>query len=153
MESNFNVVLRILPILTKEELKKVKGVIDFLVQDSAKDSANLTDEETLYRVITEHLLSKGIVISPFFVYRKTVYYKKFEEAFVFISLYMEKYLRLENKLQCYNLFCTQMILYLEKFDIVVNLQTVINSYEKFPEQLNRNFPGYLQSNLLKYVIT
>lgn len=149
---NIDSILRCLPNLSQDELKKLDNNIKFYLKYSIVKGSNY--ETLLYESINSKVNELTGDNLFFAVFKKSkIGYKQLGvcvntlENFVTIIDKNIKVTRLRRK-QLYNLYVNVIIEYLIKYNIPISINSILNCHEKFIALLDKKYPGYIETGLL-----
>lgn len=153
---NCKKIQQALPNLEAKELKSIRDKIDFLLKDNKVSDKRL--EEFLYDAVissVERILKNKSV--PFHVFTGNKMQKvKLMQTVKYLQDYAFKIIgartvRIEYQKVCL-LFAKLMVHDLQGHPAALSTMLVLNCHEQFPSILDKNFPGYISSGLIKKLL-
>jgi hypothetical protein len=160
LKEKFQLLLDEFPKLTLEQLKEIEGKL--AISKSLKQPTNVNDGELeqFHKRLTYKLLtSNGSPEAPFNTIKKTSYYKKLISAHDFVVKFLEIMLKPTKPTKVYKeaifvLYANLMHTYQKKIpNFPVSLETLVNTYDKFPDLVDRAYPGYVRSGVGIYIFS
>lgn len=136
-----------------KELKDLRNRIDYEINLKTPKP-----EEELFYYALNKIIKKntGLRIIPFPVFKLNKNYPKFKKVLLEIDRFFEDNLGKEltrvEKSKVYNLYADLIYGYTSGMGITTILPTLINFHEYFPGLLEKEFPGYLKSGLLRKIL-
>lgn len=149
---NIDDIIKLLPNLSQDELKKLDHNIKFYLKYSIVEGSKY--ESLLYDSINSKVLEITGANLFFAVFKKSkIGYKQLGacvntiENFVDILSKKIKVTRLKRK-QLYNLYVDVIVEYLINYNIPISVNSILNCHEKFTAFVDKKYPGYIAAGLL-----
>lgn len=140
--------------LTPAELEEVRTKALFLLRRSGSRAADVP--ETLYDAIRDHLLSRGVSVQPYSVFRrKSKHRTTFDQVASTLREFTDQHLKPKThlqRIQAYGVLLNAVTRRLQGQGIPLSLNTFLSTLPKAPSLLDLEFPGYLESGLLPQVL-
>ncbi len=143
--------------MSGEELKQLQNKITVLLY--YQNVGNKPDVEYFYRAVKFVLETRGIDLPPYGVVSKKLKYihKRLVEAHEFLNNWLTKHIKTVptkvEKNRLYLIFAEILSDSISKRGHTVSLKYLLWIYKDFPAILDVAFPGYVQSGLLKMLLT
>ena len=153
MSNDLDEVLSRLPRLTEEELTDVKGRVTFLLSSGpGKTSTPSSDDSHLILdVLGEVLQSLGSETVHPAVLRKTSIFPAFKRKVPVLMEYVRAAGVRNEQRAVLRLGIEILYRYLEKHG-PVSSRTIMQHIHRVPSAINRQFPGYAKSGLLRAIV-
>lgn len=156
-----NEVLKILPLLSVQELKQIRGAVDSQLKRGKKSKKSTSADERFYNIICDEFFKKRLSHFPsYYRFKKNpdfAYFKKnhkllveFEKE-VFSSL--GRSLNRREKDCLYRGFARLLYRDLQRINASCTVGIVARNLGRIPDIINKEFPGYIENGLLYMLIT
>ena len=151
-------VLAALNDLNADELKEIKGAIDYVLANKRVDAP--TTVELLFSAIHAHLEktlnAQRSVPFPVVKQKMKKTYKELVITHDFLNSLLEKKILhrtalKQEKFKLYHLYAWLIVDVLRSMELTININAVINFRDQFPSALENAFPGYAQAGLLEKI--
>ena len=139
------------------ELEEKISVIKSLKQPNNENDGEL--EQFHLRLMHKLQATSGCPKAPFNTIKKTPYYKKLILAHEFVIKFLDvlvkpKKATKSNKESIFVVYANLMYEYQQKIpNYPVSLNTLVNTYDKFPDLVNRSYPGYVCNGWGAYIFS
>jgi hypothetical protein len=152
---SFEDIRRELPSLPSDQLIKLQKDISALLSLSAKPEHDTRNDWLLDGIIYE-LENRGLkkTIPPEFKIKSVRSFQNFPEK----SLRMQEFLKdampvmsRAERIAVGRLCAKALSMYIEKF-APINLHTMLNLVDRIPAALEEQFPGYIQTGMLRFIL-
>lgn len=151
-------IIKVLPDLTEDDLKKVRDTISFLLgsEGSGPDVVITAEEEELLDAMQKVIVSENI--APMFNYRifkGSKYFKDWRVKIKGLANFVEKHfgkLSKVDRLGVYVLMYSILVNDLRQRNIPVSIGSITNNSNRLAETLNAEFPDYLNSGLGRVIL-
>ena len=156
-------ILRVLPTLEQEELRKIKMTCDFMLKGLSGKSVDSvivdevsSDEASLfYSALVEELGRLGVTTPPWHAFQRLDIYKNYQANFPLLEQYVAKTfpsVNLRDRQRLYYLFAGIVAQKVKEWDLPLTLGVVCRNLNKVPSLVAGEFPGYAESGLLSIVL-
>lgn len=155
-----NIILKILPKLSQNDLRQIKTHLDFLLQTTNKVN-QLEDKKIFYDIIGSIIYQKTRDRTPFYnIFIVSKHKKILDHAFSFINNYFNSItsnikIKKSTKIvrqKFYMTFAKLIVAYLDRINVPISMSAVLKCVEKFPGLLDSEFPGYLEAGLVEKIL-
>jgi hypothetical protein len=156
-------LIKLLPTFSKEDLEEIETNIFFILKPNKKEYLHEREMSLLYHSIAssiEATTGEKVIPYPIFI-KKTgeATLTKLSDTRLYLDTFLVGVLAKEPfkvtiaiKVRFYNLFVSLILKFLKDSNIKINIANIIYFHEKFPAELYKSFPGYVENAILSKIV-